>query len=160
MGARTPLPSPLPCSSSCSAVTRISAPSPATFVRLHSDSESHDSIRLRRLCVTAESGSLTRLCVQIINWGPPGSLQMYFQMVGRGGRDMQPARCLLVWSRANVATKRFLQRQDAARCVRLRYRLSRCCAPNVYRRSQTPVARTGARPPVQERRHVNGCRGL
>lgn len=63
--------------------------------------------------------SASQLCnrVQIINWGPPGSLQMYFQMVGRGGRDMLPARCLLVWSRANVATKRFLQRQDAAQCA-------------------------------------------
>jgi superfamily II DNA helicase RecQ len=54
-------------------------------------------------------------CVQIINWGPPGSLQMYFQMVGRGGRDMAAARCVLFWSKANVATRRFLQRQDAAR---------------------------------------------
>jgi hypothetical protein len=50
--------------------------------------------------------------LQIINWGPPESLQMYFQMVGRAGRDMLPARCILFWSAKNVATRRFLQRQQ------------------------------------------------
>ena len=55
--------------------------------------------------------------MQIINWGPPGSLQMYFQMVGRAGRDMLPARCLLFWSKSGVNTRHFLQRRDASQCA-------------------------------------------
>jgi hypothetical protein len=50
---------------------------------------------------------------QIINWGPPGSLQAYAQMVGRAGRDVAPARCVLFWSKAGIANKRFLHSRDA-----------------------------------------------
>lgn len=55
--------------------------------------------------------------LQIINWGPPGDLQMYFQMIGRAGRDSLPARCLLFWSPAGISSRKYMQRQDAAAYV-------------------------------------------
>lgn len=55
---------------------------------------------------------MTALCLQIINWGPPGDLQMYFQMIGRAGRDFLPARCMLFWSAGGISNRKFMQRQD------------------------------------------------
>jgi superfamily II DNA helicase RecQ len=51
----------------------------------------------------------------VINWGPPGSLSMYMQMIGRAGRDLLPARCILFWSPSGISSRKFTMRQDAAR---------------------------------------------
>jgi superfamily II DNA helicase RecQ len=53
----------------------------------------------------------------VINWGPPGSLSMYMQMIGRAGRDLCPARCMLFWSPSGISSRKFMMRQDAARCA-------------------------------------------
>ena len=51
----------------------------------------------------------------VVNWGPTGSLSMYMQMIGRAGRDLCPARCMMFWSPAGVNSRKFMLRQDAAR---------------------------------------------
>eukprot|EP00892_Ulva_mutabilis_P003710 jgi/Ulvmu1/1710/UM116_0023.1 len=53
----------------------------------------------------------------IINWGPPGDMQAYFQMIGRAGRDFLPARCVLFWSAGGISNRKFMQRKDSAACV-------------------------------------------
>lgn len=34
----------------------------------------------------------------VVHWSPPGSLEAYYQEAGRGGRDGEPARALLLWA--------------------------------------------------------------
>lgn len=39
----------------------------------------------------------------VLHYGMPGSIEAYYQEVGRAGRDQEPARCLLIWSELDRA---------------------------------------------------------
>lgn len=43
----------------------------------------------------------------VVHWDVPGSVEAYYQEVGRAGRDGKPARCELLFNYADVRTQRF-----------------------------------------------------
>ena len=53
----------------------------------------------------------------VIHWGMPQSIQTYYQMIGRAGRDMEPANCLMLWSAADVAKRQYIHRSESYRHV-------------------------------------------
>ncbi|MGH7673588.1 MAG: RecQ family ATP-dependent DNA helicase [Gemmatimonadales bacterium] len=40
---------------------------------------------------------------RVIHWGPPRTLEAYYQEAGRAGRDGRPAECTVLWRRADLA---------------------------------------------------------
>jgi len=38
---------------------------------------------------------------RVIHWGPPRTLESYYQEAGRAGRDGRPAECLILWTPAD-----------------------------------------------------------
>ena len=40
---------------------------------------------------------------QVLHWGPPPTLEAYYQEAGRGGRDGKAAECLVLWRREDLA---------------------------------------------------------
>jgi len=40
---------------------------------------------------------------QVLHWGPPPTLESYYQEAGRGGRDGRAAECLVLWRREDLA---------------------------------------------------------
>lgn len=53
----------------------------------------------------------------IIHFQTPGSVEAYYQEAGRAGRDDEPARCLLFFGRADLATQRRLSERSATSAV-------------------------------------------
>jgi ATP-dependent DNA helicase RecQ len=53
----------------------------------------------------------------IVHFQTPGSVEAYYQEAGRAGRDGDPARCLLFFGRADLATQRRLSERSAASAV-------------------------------------------
>jgi ATP-dependent DNA helicase RecQ len=39
---------------------------------------------------------------QVLHWGPPPTIEAYYQEAGRGGRDGHPAECLILWRREDL----------------------------------------------------------
>lgn len=46
--------------------------------------------------------------VAVVHFAIPGSVEAYYQEIGRGGRDGRPATATLLWDYADVATRQFL----------------------------------------------------
>jgi ATP-dependent DNA helicase RecQ len=44
----------------------------------------------------------------VVHYAIPGSIEAYYQEIGRAGRDGRPATATLLWDHADVATRRFL----------------------------------------------------
>ena len=40
---------------------------------------------------------------QVLHWGPPPTLEAYYQEAGRGGRDGKPCDCLVLWNRPDFS---------------------------------------------------------
>ena len=49
----------------------------------------------------------------VVHFEIPGSLEAYYQEIGRSGRDGRPARATLLWNYVDVRTREFLLERDA-----------------------------------------------
>jgi ATP-dependent DNA helicase RecQ len=73
---------------------------------------------------------------QVIHWGPPRTLEAYYQEAGRAGRDGRPAECRLLWRPADFrwsnvapAMRRYVEARRCRRRMLLEYfgeALDRC----------------------------------
>ena len=65
---------------------------------------------LRVVCATNAFGmGIDRPDVEaVIHYAIPGSVEAYYQEIGRSGRDGRPATATLLWDYADVATRKFL----------------------------------------------------
>ena len=43
----------------------------------------------------------------VVHYNMPGSLEAYYQEAGRGGRDGEPARCVVLWGKDDARTQQF-----------------------------------------------------
>jgi ATP-dependent DNA helicase RecQ len=72
--------------------------------------------RLRVVCATNAFGmGIDRPDVEaVVHFEIPGSLEAYYQEIGRAGRDGRPADATLLWNYVDVRTREFLiEREDA-----------------------------------------------
>lgn len=65
---------------------------------------------------------------RVLHWGPPPTLEAYYQEAGRAGRDGKPAECLVLWraedlSWGNIAPemKRYVEARTNHRAIILEY---------------------------------------
>ncbi len=65
---------------------------------------------------------------QVLHWGPPPTLEAYYQEAGRGGRDGRPAECLILWRREDFswgniapALRRYIEAWQCRRRTLLEY---------------------------------------
>jgi ATP-dependent DNA helicase RecQ len=50
----------------------------------------------------------------VVHYEIPGSLEAYYQEIGRGGRDGRPAKAVLLWNYVDVRTREFLIERESA----------------------------------------------
>jgi len=65
---------------------------------------------------------------RVLHWGPPRTLEAYYQEAGRAGRDGQPAECLVLWRPADLvwgditpAMRRYVEARRCRRRTLLEY---------------------------------------
>jgi len=65
---------------------------------------------------------------QVLHWGPPPTLEAYYQEAGRGGRDGRAAECIVLWRREDFgwgniapAMKRYVESRQNHRAMILEY---------------------------------------
>jgi ATP-dependent DNA helicase RecQ len=91
---------------------------------------------------------------QVIHWGPPPTLEAYYQEAGRGGRDGRASDCLVLWRHQDLAwgniapaMRRYVEAPGCRRRMLLDYfgeRLTSCSGCDVCRSGsdQPGAART------------------
>ncbi|HKC24688.1 MAG TPA: ATP-dependent DNA helicase RecQ [Thermoanaerobaculia bacterium] len=70
---------------------------------------------LRIVCATNAFGmGIDRPDIsRVVHWELPGSLEAYYQEVGRAGRDGRPSEAVLLWNKGDIRTREFLlSRED------------------------------------------------
>ena len=70
--------------------------------------------RIRIVCATNAFGmGIDRPDVEaVVHFEIPGSLEAYYQEIGRGGRDGRPAQATLLWNYVDVRTREFFIEKD------------------------------------------------
>ncbi len=70
---------------------------------------------------------------QVLHWGPPPTLEAYYQEAGRGGRDGRASDCLVLWRREDFswgniapAMRRYIETRQCRRRMLLEYFGERC----------------------------------
>src|SRR6266849_10088854 len=70
---------------------------------------------------------------QVLHWGPPPTLEAYYQEAGRGGRDGKASECLvlwrpedLAWGNIGPAMRRYVESRTNHRAMLLEYFGERC----------------------------------
>ncbi|MDP3909018.1 MAG: RecQ family zinc-binding domain-containing protein [Gemmatimonadales bacterium] len=67
---------------------------------------------------------------RVLHWGPPQTLEAYYQEAGRAGRDGQAAECLVLWQPddfawgggdASLAMRRYVESRRCRRRMMLQY---------------------------------------
>jgi len=65
---------------------------------------------------------------QVLHWGPPPTLEAYYQEAGRAGRDGHPSECLVLWRREDLswgnvdaAIERYVESRTNHRALILEY---------------------------------------
>ncbi len=84
---------------------------------------------------------------RVIHWGPPRTLEAYYQEAGRAGRDGETAECRILWRRADLAwgdlapeMRRYVEARRCRRRMLLEYfgeRFERCGGCDVCGRGST-----------------------
>jgi ATP-dependent DNA helicase RecQ len=80
---------------------------------------------------------------RVLHWGPPRTLEAYYQEAGRAGRDGRPAECTVLWRRADLAwgdiapaMRRYVETRRCRRRMLLEYfgeRVAECSGCDVCR---------------------------